>query len=110
MKVWPMGATHELFDWQMFKGATHLHLCEGEFDCLVLLSKGIPAITSTGGCGTFKAEWVKEFSSLESVCVCYDNDTEGEKGATRVLDALKSIDTLRRLWKSLSRPRFFTNL
>lgn len=95
MKVWPMGATHELFDWQMFKGATHLHLCEGEFDCLVLLSKGIPAITSTGGCGTFKTEWVKEFSSLESVCVCYDNDTEGEKGATRVLDALKSIDTLK---------------
>jgi hypothetical protein len=95
MKVWPMGATHELFDWQMFKGATHLHLCEGEFDCLVLLSKGIPAVTSTGGCGTFKQEWIKEFSSLESVCVCYDNDPEGEKGAMRVLDALKSIDTLK---------------
>lgn len=95
MKVWPMGATHELFDWQMFKGATSLVLCEGEFDCLVLLSKGIPAITSTGGCGTFKQEWVKEFSGLESVCVCYDNDPEGEKGAARVLDALKSIETLK---------------
>lgn len=95
MKVWPIGATHQLFDWQTFKGATNLHICEGEFDCLALLSRGIPAVTSTGGCGTFKQEWVKEFSSLESVCVCYDNDTEGEKGATRVLDALKSIDTLK---------------
>lgn len=95
MKVWPMGVTHELFDWGMFKGATSLVLCEGEFDCMVLLSKGIPAVTSTGGCGTFKQEWLKEFSGLESVCVCYDNDTEGEKGATRVLDALKSIETLK---------------
>jgi hypothetical protein len=95
MKVWPVGATHELFDWNMLKGATHLVLCEGEFDCMVLLSKGIPAVTSTGGCGTFKQEWLKEFSNLESVCVCYDNDTEGEKGAIRVLDALKSIETLK---------------
>ncbi len=95
MKVWPMGATHEIFDWSMFKGATNLFLCEGEFDCLVLLSKGIPAVTSTGGCGTFKQEWLKDFSGLESVCVCYDNDTEGEKGATRVLDALKSVETLK---------------
>ncbi len=95
MKVWPMGAAHELFDWGMFKGATNLVLCEGEFDCMVLLSKGIPAITSTGGCGTFKQEWLKDFSSLESVCICYDNDTEGEKGAIRVLDALKSIETLK---------------
>lgn len=95
MKVWPIGATHELFDWSMFKGATNLVLCEGEFDCMVLLSKGIPAVTSTGGCGTFKQEWLKEFSNLESVCVCYDNDPEGEKGAVRVLDALKSIETLK---------------
>jgi hypothetical protein len=45
--------------------------------------------------GTFKQEWLKEFSNLESVCVCYDNDPEGEKGATRVLDALKSVETLK---------------
>lgn len=95
MMVWPKDSEHELYDWRMFKGATSLVLCEGEFDMLVLLSKGIPAITSTGGCGTFKQDWIKSFANLESVCVCYDNDDEGEKGAKKVLDALKSNDTLK---------------
>ncbi len=95
MKVWPMGATHEMFDWKMFRGATSLVVCEGEFDCLVLLANGIPAVTSTGGCGTFKQDWIKEFANLDSVCVCYDTDAEGEKGATRTLDMLKSIETLK---------------
>lgn len=95
MMVWPKGSEHELYDWRMFKGATSLVLCEGELDMLVLLSKGIPAITSTGGCGTFKQDWIKSFANLESVCVCYDNDDEGEKGAKKVLDTLKSNNTLK---------------
>ena len=95
MMTWPRGASVELFDWQMFKGTTSLVICEGEFDCIVLLSKGIPAITSTGGCGTFKQEWVKDFTNLESVCVCYDSDDAGEKGASHTIELLKSIETLK---------------
>ena len=95
MKVWPMGATHELFPWSELQHTNQVVICEGEFDCMLLISKGIPAVTSTGGCGTFKKEWTKEFANLESVCVCYDNDSEGEKGATRTLDALKALETLK---------------
>ncbi len=95
MMVWPTGATHELFDWSTLKGATSITICEGELDCLVLLSKGIPAITSTGGCGTFKQEWIKEFANLESVTICYDNDESGKKGALSVINSLKTIETLK---------------
>lgn len=95
MKVWPMGATHELFPWSELQNTNQVVICEGEFDCMLLISKGIAAVTSSGGCGTFKRDWIKEFANLESVCVCYDNDAEGEKGAARTIDALKSLETLK---------------
>lgn len=62
-------------------------ICEGELDCLVLLSNNIPAVSSTGGSGTFKEEWVNYFVGKD-VYICYDNDEAGINGAFKVQELI----------------------
>ncbi|MEK0324769.1 MAG: CHC2 zinc finger domain-containing protein [Nitrosopumilus sp.] len=57
-------------------------LAEGEMDCLILLSLGLNAITSTGGAKTWKSEWSEVFVGLK-VYIAYDCDTAGEEGALK---------------------------
>lgn len=93
MMVYPKGAQHQIYGWEMLKGyAPFLVLCEGEFDRLVLLANGIPAATSTGGCGTFKDEWTKHFAKAEKIYICYDRDDAGREGAKKVLGKLLAHD------------------
>jgi hypothetical protein len=93
MMAYPKGAQHEIYGWEMLRGyAPFLVLCEGEFDRLVLLANGIPAATSTGGCGTFKDEWVKHFAKVEKTYICYDRDDAGNEGTTKVLGKLLELD------------------
>ena len=63
--------------------ADDLVLCEGELDALALISHGIPAITATGGAGTWKPEWSPLFKG-KIVTIAYDNDEAGAKGAEKV--------------------------
>lgn len=58
-------------------------ICEGEFDQMILESKGFHAVTSTGGAGTFKEEWIPLFAGKE-VFVCLDNDEAGRRGIERI--------------------------
>lgn len=59
-------------------------ICEGEFDRLVLLTHGFPAVTSTAGAHSFRAEWTRYFEEIPEVYVCFDRDQAGEEGAARV--------------------------
>lgn len=62
-----------------------LFIVEGELDCLLLLSRGQNAVSTTGGSGTFLEEWADEINEkFSEVYVCYDNDDSGLKGAIRV--------------------------
>jgi hypothetical protein len=66
-----------------------LLISEGEMDAMALMSRGINAISSTHGAGTFKQEWIDErFKGYESIHVCYDNDKAGREGAEKVLKML----------------------
>ena len=96
MKVFPSGGTsHQIYDWNTLSSErASIILCEGEFDALALLSKGIMAVTGTGGCTTFKEEWLNSFSHLKTVYVCYDNDEPGKKGAENTIRKLSSIEHL----------------
>jgi len=79
------GATAEIYGWdRVVATRPRVILCEGEFDRLVLESQGFAAVTSTGGAGTFKQEWAKEFAMIPEVYVCFDHDEAGQKGAVRV--------------------------
>lgn len=81
----------QIYDWQALKSPLEkIVICEGELDRLLLTSKGIPAITSTHGAGTFKNEWLDALKGIKQVYVCFDNDDAGKKGADKVMQMLLS--------------------
>lgn len=81
----PPGTTAELYGWEWLNTPPpRLVVCEGEFDRLVLESRNIPAVTSTGGAGSFRAEWATALRAVPEVFICYDRDPAGEQGAARV--------------------------
>lgn len=83
------GGSVELYGWERVLAKTSpLVICEGEFDRLVLESRGFPAVTSTGGCGVFRKEWAKEFAEIREVYICFDNDEPGRDGAQRVAELI----------------------
>jgi|Deesub1362A_J573_1020465.scaffolds.fasta_scaffold06867_2 putative DNA primase/helicase len=68
-------------------GPGRLWLVEGEPDCICALSRGLNAVSATGGAGTWRPEWGQHFRGRE-VVVCYDADPAGRKGAAKVAQAL----------------------
>jgi len=59
-------------------------ICEGEYDRLVLETRGFHGVTSTGGAGAFPEEWARFFLGIPEVYVCFDLDDAGRQGAERV--------------------------
>jgi len=83
--TYPRGIEAQIYGWETLKTSTDkIVICEGEFDRLILLSKGIPTITSTHGAMTFKQDWCKKLANVSKIYICFDNDEAGRKGAERV--------------------------
>ena len=94
-KVYPFGKEAQIYGWDTLRETEEkVVICEGEFDRLVLLSKGVPAVTSTGGANTFKREWLMHFGNVRNVYVCYDNDEAGRNGSARVLELFLANERL----------------
>jgi len=91
--TYPKGAEAQLYDWENLTkpNITQLVICEGELDRLLLLSKGVPAITSTHGAMTFKEEWVEKLGKSRKIYICFDNDEAGKKGSERVAKMWKMV-------------------
>lgn len=88
--TYPKGIESQIYDWEILKKPLErIVICEGEFDRLLLTSKGVAAITSTHGVGTFKDEWVDALKSIKQVYVCFDNDDAGRKGKEKTAKMLK---------------------
>lgn len=81
--VYDRGAYVELYNAHKIKNSNTIYIVEGELDALRLESAGFPAVSSTGGAGTFREEWARYFVDKE-VIICYDNDDAGIKGALNV--------------------------
>lgn len=60
-----------------------IFIVEGELDALRLNSLGLLAVSSTGGSGTFKKEWLDDFDN-NYLYIVYDRDDAGIKGALKV--------------------------
>ena len=83
------GCGAQIYDWETLNSPSESTvICEGEGDCLLLLSRGINAITSTHGAGTFKLEWLQHFPKDKVYYVAYDNDNAGIEGSRKVASAL----------------------
>ncbi len=81
--TYPKGSA-QLYDWSTLGAESDkLVICEGELDRLLLISKGVSAVTSTHGAMTFKEDWGKQIGGGRKVYVCFDNDDAGRKGAMR---------------------------
>ena len=81
----PAGTSAELYGWERLRGKPpRIVICEGEFDRLALESRGISAVTSTGGAGVFRKEWIEDFVDIPEVYVCFDCDLAGTRGALRI--------------------------
>ncbi len=59
---------------------------------MLLISKGIPAITGTHGAGTFKPDWAEKIKETKEIYVCFDNDEAGRKGAEKTLKMLANAN------------------
>lgn len=85
--TFPKGAEAQLYDWETLvktDASEKLVISEGELDRLLLISKGVSAITSTHGAMTFKDEWVEKVGKGRKIYICFDNDDAGKKGSERV--------------------------
>ena len=90
--TYPKGIEAQIYDWETLQKVTdRIFICEGELDRLLLISKGIPAITGTHGAGTFKEEWCKMLVNVRQIYVCFDNDEAGKKGAEKALKMLANV-------------------
>lgn len=82
--LYEKGSTAQLFGQEDIDKHFTVVITEGEADALALRSFGIFAVSSTGGAGTFRAEWAEMFRGRE-VYICYDRDLAGAHGMLRVL-------------------------
>lgn len=91
--TYPRGIKAQIYDWEALKNPLEkVVICEGELDRLLLVSKGIAAITSTHGAGTFKNEWIDGLNGVKQVYVCFDNDYAGKKGTEKVMQQLLNTE------------------
>jgi hypothetical protein len=74
--------------------AERLIICEGEWDALVTIQNGYPAITRTSGAKTWHHRWNPLFKD-KLVFICQDCDQEGQSGARKIARALSRIADVR---------------
>jgi DNA primase len=81
----PLGVSTNIFPWKVLLSKSDvLVVCEGEFDSMLLNARGIPTITSTGGAGTFKDDWLIVFRDFKKIYIVFDRDEAGAKGAIKL--------------------------
>ncbi len=81
VRLFPL-PTNEASDWIL--------LVEGEWDCFLAQQYGYPAMTTTGGSGSWKREFLPQFVK-KNLVVCYDNDAAGIAGATKIASSLLAV-------------------
>ena len=55
-----------------------------------LTEVGIPAISTSGGAGTFKDEWI-DLVKDKGIYICYDNDEAGDTATRKLLSLFPSV-------------------
>jgi hypothetical protein len=80
-----IGLDVELYGWETI--ARHPHrvvISANEFDRLVLEANGFPAVASTAGAGTCRAEWLPYLEPVRHVYVAFDRDLRGSAAARKI--------------------------
>lgn len=81
------GSHTALFAGDRIKDSTSVVVTEGEMDALVLWSRNIDAVSSTGGAQSFQSDF-GELLAGKRIYLCYDNDEAGAVGLVKTLEVL----------------------
>lgn len=65
-------------------------ICEGEWDALLSIQNGIPAITRTGAAKVWKTGWNASFQE-KVVYLCHDMDKDGQLANRKVAHELRTL-------------------
>src|SRR5215831_778970 len=74
--------------------ADRIIICEGEWDALVTIQNGYPAITRTSGAKTWNPRWNPLFKG-KLVFIAQDCDADGQSGAGKIARSLARIADVR---------------
>ena len=78
-----------LYNAHLLNQHEEIFICEGEIDCLTLLSHGFPAVGIPGASG-FKEVWAKHFQG-KTVNIVMDADRKGRQGARDISRKLAGV-------------------
>lgn len=93
MLSWRAGfGSARLFPLTFHSNNETVYLFEGEMDTLLARQNGLNAVTTTGGAGTWRDQWSREFAGRD-VVICYDEDAAGRRGAQNVAHAIRAQAT-----------------
>ena len=89
-KIWGVTGHNApvLYPINVLDDAAEVVVCEGEWDALVTIQNGFPAITRTGAARVWKPTYNHHFDD-KVVYVCHDMDTAGQMGNRLVMRELK---------------------
>lgn len=87
-KVWYVGLGALPFNFSILAVTPWIIVAEGPVDAIMLRQNNIPAVSQTGGSGTWKNKWLRYFIDTKRIHVCYDNDVAGNEGSVRVAEKL----------------------
>ena len=89
-KIWGvMGHNHPvLFPIHVLDDASEVVVCEGEWDAMITIQNGFPAVTRTGAAKVWKPTFNHHFDD-KVVYVCHDMDEPGQAGNRLVMRELK---------------------
>ncbi len=83
------GCRSVLFNGDAIDKHESIILTEGELDNITLLQHGFEnAVGTTGGAGSFDADWVVKLEKTKKIYLCFDADEAGQKGAVTVAKRL----------------------
>lgn len=71
-----------------FQGSLGLFLCEGEFDAMILLQAGLPALSLPSGATSNILKWRDTLTKYKVVWLCFDQDKAGRTVTDRIMDKI----------------------
>ena len=98
IRPWYYGLGALPFNFSGLQFANWTVLTEGPVDAIMLVQHGIPAISQTGGAGTWKSLWSTSLAHLNRIYIVYDNDEAGYVGAKKVAQKLGIRAKVYNLW------------
>lgn len=86
----PGHGSGRIYGLEVLKEHDEILFAEGEWDRLIAMQEGFPAVTHTSGAAVFKPEWARHFKG-KTIYFAYDDDKQGDAGAMKATQYMKAV-------------------